>query len=74
MMNYDPDVCYVCGQPGRVVDSRRAFGYRRRRHQCVTGCCETDGARRGQPRRWTTYQSRVDVRRTIRKWLKEATT
>lgn len=52
----DPEECPHCHVPGRVIRSRRAAGYRRRRHQCCA--C---------PRRWTSYQMLVNPRRLFAK-------
>jgi hypothetical protein len=49
----DPYVCEKCGATGKVVDSRKEPGYRRRRHECVCG------------ERWTSYHSRVHPRAVL---------
>jgi hypothetical protein len=53
--NHTPDTCWVCGSRGRVCKSVRCDGYIRRRHACDCG------------KRWTTYQSRMNPRRQIRR-------
>lgn len=65
----DPDRCKSCGRKGRVVDSRRGRGYRRRRHVCRT-CVDA----KGKPRAWTSYQSRLSPVPALRRWLQHVTT
>ena len=48
----DPEDCRTCHCKGRVIDSRRRRGYRRRRHECPA-CGH----------RWSTYQTRLNPRR-----------
>jgi transcriptional regulator NrdR family protein len=45
----DPERCRHCGKKGRVIESRREPGYRRRRHQC--DACNW---------RWSSYQSIIN--------------
>jgi len=54
MMLPDPERCATCGSRGRVIDSRREHGYRRRRRQCVD--CG---------RKWNTYESFLNVQPAI---------
>lgn len=46
----DPDICPTCAQRGRVINSRRKCGYRRRTRLC--GLCG---------RKWNTYESLLNV-------------
>lgn len=45
----DPERCRHCNRKGRVIESRRQQGYRRRRHQC--DACNW---------RWSSFQSVIN--------------
>ncbi len=67
MNRHDPDVCWSCGHRGRIIDRERCIGYIRRRHECRHGCLDPHAA--GKPRRWSTYQSRYNPKRVLRRVL-----
>lgn len=48
----DPEICPTCHRKGRVIDSRRRVGYRRRVHRC--GSCKVT---------WESFQSTINPRR-----------
>lgn len=56
----DPERCRGCGVKGRVVESRRGKGYRKRRRQCFA--CQIT---------WTTYESLINVQRAMARKRRE---
>lgn len=56
----DPEHCKACGLKGRVIESRRGRGYRKRRRLCTR--CQT---------RWTTYESLINVERAMSRKRRE---
>lgn len=60
MAHIDPMQCRKCGGRGKVIDTRKCVGYRRRRH-----ACERCGLR------WNSFVSLLNPKKAIRRWLKD---
>ena len=64
----DPECCQGCGKRGKKVQSWRIVGGYARQRECAWGCTMLKGERH-VPRRWTTWESRMDSTAAIHRAL-----